>query len=164
MWYILPFVIEDHWSPANFFRTWLQESSKVKGSIVCMKSEMQIQRFYLVGQTYYSVRSLFSFGTSWRKPPIIYPYFDGRLVWLTLLLMVRLYTKCQRCMSCLSLRYADFCLLLNTSLIHKVSEMSRPFKCWCFFQKRSRHAPTSSKWWFNHAVKPNYKEYLRVRL
>ena len=40
------FVMEEHWSSANFYRN----LSKVK-EIVCMKSEMQIRRFYFVGQS-----------------------------------------------------------------------------------------------------------------
>ena len=45
MWQILPLVMEEHWSCANFFKN-LPRYNKV----VCMGSEMEILHFYLVGQ------------------------------------------------------------------------------------------------------------------
>ncbi len=46
----LPLVMEEHWSSANFFRNFLRQKK-----VVCMKSEMQILRFYLVRQNWHNL-------------------------------------------------------------------------------------------------------------
>ena len=54
IWQILPLVMEEYWSSANFFKN-IPRWKKV----VCMKSEMQILHFYLVGQSYTEHRTFY---------------------------------------------------------------------------------------------------------